>query len=94
MSDSLILGISLTLAVLALTQTDGAHGHTPSLPLGQASFAAYQDETRQWLQQARDFQSPDHNAELDWNAPQEWRPEQPARRGILLVHGLAENQYR
>ncbi|SEQ66597.1 Esterase/lipase [Pseudomonas cuatrocienegasensis] len=93
MSNSLIPGISLTLAVLALTQTDGAHGHSPSLPLGQASFAAYQDEARQWLQQARDFQSPDHRAELDWNAPQEWRPEQPASRGILLVHGLGDSPW-
>ncbi|MDH1262454.1 alpha/beta fold hydrolase [Pseudomonas sp. GD03944] len=85
--------LSLLLAALAIAQVDAAHGQGASLPLGQTSFAAYREQTRQWLQHAREFQSPDHAAELDWNAPQEWRPEQPPSRGILLVHGLGDSPW-
>ncbi len=93
MSDSRPLSLPLTLAALALLSAGSAHSEGSSSPLGQTSFAAYREETRQWLEQARDFQSPNHVAELDWNAPQEWRPERPASRGILLVHGLGDSPW-
>lgn len=93
MSDSRPLSLPLTLAALALLSAGNAHSEGSSLPLGQTSFATYREETRQWLEQARDFQSPNHVVELDWNAPQEWRPEQPTSRGILLVHGLGDSPW-
>lgn len=93
MRESLTACISLALSVLALTQIGIVHGQNPSFPLGQTSFAAYRDETREWLQHSREFQSLDHRAELEWNTPQEWYPEQPASRGILLVHGLGDSPW-
>ncbi|RAU44671.1 alpha/beta hydrolase [Pseudomonas sp. RIT412] len=63
------------------------------VPLGQASFAEYRQQTVAWLQQHRDFQTRDHGAELEWNAPQEWRPNGVAKRGILLVHGLGDSPW-
>jgi esterase/lipase len=62
-------------------------------PLGQASFAAYRQQTREWIQANRTFQTDDHAAELSWNAPREWRPRGVAKRGILLVHGLGDSPF-
>lgn len=62
-------------------------------PLGQASFAAYRQQTLEWIQANRTFQTDDHAAELAWNAPREWRPRGVARRGILLVHGLGDSPF-
>lgn len=63
------------------------------VPLGQASFAAYRQQTLEWLQANRTFQTDDHAAELSWNAPREWRPSGVAKRGILLVHGLGDSPF-
>ncbi|WP_460047165.1 alpha/beta hydrolase [Pseudomonas sp. S2_H01] len=63
------------------------------MPLGQASFAAYRQQTLEWLQANRTFQTDDHAAELSWNAPREWRPSGVAKRGILLVHGLGDSPF-
>ncbi|MDH2435482.1 alpha/beta fold hydrolase [Pokkaliibacter sp. MBI-7] len=66
-------------------------------PLGQSSFSLYQQQTRGWLAQHRQFQTTDHLQELQWNGPQEWRP--PAdisskpQKGILLVHGLGDSPW-
>lgn len=62
-------------------------------PLGQTSFAAYQKDTRAWLARHRHFQTPDHASEINWNLPQEWRPEGQPGRGILLVHGLGDSPW-
>jgi esterase/lipase len=62
-------------------------------PLGQSSFAEYRQQTVTWLQEHRTFQTSDHAAEMEWNAPHEWRPKEPVTRGILLVHGLGDSPW-
>ncbi len=61
-----------------------------STPLGQSSFAEYQQQTRDYVAARRAFQTLDKPAELRLNTPQEWRPAQKARKGILLIHGLGD----
>ena len=65
----------------------------PDMPLGQKSFEAYRLDTLQWLRDHRDFQGTDREAELNWNAPQEWRPVGAPKRGIILVHGLGDSPW-
>lgn len=62
-------------------------------PLGQPSFAQYRQQTIEWLQQHRTFQTDDHATELEWNAPHEWRPAGKPKSGILLVHGLGDSPW-
>jgi len=62
-------------------------------PLGQSSFAQYREQTLEWMQQHRTFQTDDHAAELEWNAPREWRPAGQPKSGILLVHGLGDSPW-
>lgn len=80
----------LTLLLSALTLQACA---STEVPLGQASFAEYRQQTIAWMEQNRTFQTPDHPAEIEWNAPREWRPSGPATRGILLVHGLGDSPW-
>ena len=40
-------------------------------PLGQDSFARYQQQTRDWVASHRAFQTLDKTTELQWNTPQE-----------------------
>lgn len=63
------------------------------MPLGQKSFEAYRLDTLQWLRDHRNFQGTDREAELSWNAPQEWRPAGTPKRGIILVHGLGDSPW-
>jgi esterase/lipase len=64
-----------------------------SAPLGQSSFAQYRQQTVEWMQQHRSFQTHDHPAELEWNAPHEWRPMGQPKGAILLVHGLGDSPW-
>ncbi len=57
------------------------------------SFTTYQQQTIAWMQQHRAFQTPDHAAEIAWNAPREWRPSGTPKKGILLVHGLGDSPW-
>lgn len=70
----------------------GGCGRSPhnNPPLGQASFARYQQETTRWVEQHRIFQTLDKHQELAWNTPSESRPATPPTKGILLVHGLGD----
>ncbi|MDR0352033.1 MAG: lysophospholipase [Opitutaceae bacterium] len=84
-------------AVCLLCGCASRPGRVP-LPTGQADFAQYRDDARAWLAANRDFQSGDRAAELDWNAPREWRPPSgagatPPRGGVLLVHGLGDSPF-
>lgn len=63
----------------------------PITPLGQPTFALYQQETTHWVEQHRHFQTLDKALELTWNTPSENRPADTARKGILLVHGLGDS---
>lgn len=83
-----LLGCLLMLSLLGCVSAQSSQP-----PLGQKSFAAYQAETRTWLSRHRQFQSPDIEAELGWNAPREWRPAGTPTRGILLVHGLGDSPW-
>lgn len=60
-------------------------------PMGQLSFAQYQQETSRWVEQNRRFQTLNKEQELAWNTPSESRPESTPRKGILLVHGLGDS---
>jgi esterase/lipase len=64
-----------------------------SVPLGQSSFVEYRQQTVAWMQAHRTFQTDDHVAELEWNAPHEWRPAGTPKSGILLVHGLGDSPW-
>lgn len=56
-------------------------------------FAEYQQQTIAWMQAHRAFQTPDHAAEIAWNAPREWRPTGIPKKAILLVHGLGDSPW-
>lgn len=66
------------------------------MPLGQSSFAAYQADTKAWVEAHRNYVSKTTNErafELAANLPKEYRPEKPDGRGILLVHGLGDSPW-
>ena len=81
------------LIALLLSSCINNDSPTDAAPLGQSSFSAYQQQTRQWLDGHRRFVSQNRQAELTWNAPQEWQPAGKPRGGILLVHGLGDSPY-
>lgn len=81
------------LCVLILLAFLSACSRTPPpiTPLGQPTFARYQQETTRWVEEHRRFQTLDKALELTWNTPSENRPAGTARKGILLVHGLGDS---
>lgn len=58
-----------------------------------AGFSSYRQQTLQLLQNHRAFQTGNREAELAWNAPQEWRPTGTPKAGVLLVHGLGDSPW-
>src|SRR5690606_2204589 len=95
------LGVCLPLSrsilwPLLLVTIAGCAAADPAPP--PASFADYQAKTRQMVAERRSFQSDDHAAEIRYNTPQEWRPDEQspspgAQRGILLAHGLGDSPF-
>tara|TARA_R110002020_G_scaffold57646_7_gene158575 strand:+ start:1201 stop:2352 length:1152 start_codon:yes stop_codon:yes gene_type:complete len=59
----------------------------------QESFDQYVRETRAWIADNRAFISDDRDLEIQLNTPFELRPDKPAKRGILLVHGLGASPW-
>lgn len=57
------------------------------------AFDKYRQQSLEWIQKHRSFQTDDHAAELQWNAPREWRPAGKPTNGILLVHGLGDSPW-
>ncbi|MFQ3786480.1 alpha/beta hydrolase [Halomonas sp. A29] len=62
-------------------------------PYDQDSFDHYVRDTRAWIAENRVFLSDDHNLEIELNTPFELRPDKPAKRGILFVHGLGASPW-
>lgn len=63
--------------------------------MGQSSFGEYVRQTRHWLEQNREFMTDNTMAELNANTPYQMLPQMAdkPRKGILLVHGLADSPY-
>ncbi|WP_394241940.1 alpha/beta hydrolase [Vibrio astriarenae] len=59
----------------------------------QSRFDEYQTETRQWLLQHRIFLTEDREQELSFIMPQQFNPEQPNGKAVLLVHGLGDSPF-
>lgn len=62
-------------------------------PLIPPDFESHRRDALTWMQAHRAFQTDDHATEMEWNAPREWRPSGPPRKGILLVHGLGDSPW-
>ncbi|EPC03215.1 hypothetical protein L861_23180 [Litchfieldella anticariensis FP35 = DSM 16096] len=62
-------------------------------PYNQDSFDQYVRDTRAWIADNRAFISDDRNLEIQLNMPFELRPDKPAKRGILFVHGLGSSPW-
>lgn len=84
-------GRGLFMLMLLAFLTACSHTPPPITPLGQPTFALYQQETTRWVEEHRRFQTLDKALELTWNTPSENRPAGTARKGILLVHGLGDS---
>ncbi|WP_305857875.1 alpha/beta hydrolase [Balneatrix alpica] len=62
-------------------------------PYQQASFSEYVQQTQAHLAANRVFLSSHQAEEVALNSPWQRAPAQPAKRGILLVHGLGDSPY-
>jgi len=56
-------------------------------------FENYRQQTLELIRNQRNFQTADHQAELDWNAPRQWTPSEAPKGGVLLVHGLGDSAW-
>jgi len=62
-------------------------------PYNQDNFEDYVRDTRAWIADNRAFLSDNHSLEIQLNSPFEVRPNKPAKRGILMVHGLGASPW-
>lgn len=92
---------ALLVSAMAVVSLLGACSTTSKIsvePVPSVRFADYRSETQKQLQTRRSFQLADHDTELAWNSPQEWRPTSYGSgsrpdKGILLVHGLGDSPW-
>ncbi|THF62397.1 alpha/beta fold hydrolase [Pseudothauera nasutitermitis] len=87
-----LLGGAAAACAVVLATTSCAGLDRPRTPT-HASFAEYRQGALSLLERQRAFQSTEKTAELEWNAPREWRPANPPTRGVLLVHGLGDSPW-
>lgn len=59
----------------------------------QGKFSDYIKETRQWLEENREFLTDDKDLELKINSPYELKPEKSNGKAVLLVHGLGDSPW-
>ncbi|MEA2118995.1 alpha/beta hydrolase [Halovibrio sp. HP20-50] len=91
---SVLLSTLVLLASCALPPDSPRFQPSGSLPRhDQPSFDQYMRETRAWIADNRAFISEGRNLEIKLNTPFERRPDTPAKRGILLVHGLGSSPW-
>jgi len=91
---SLAALVSAALIGCSSKPQDPAFTAAMSLPkYDQASFAAYVEETKLWLENNRLFVTQDKTSELANILPREYQPKKPNGQGVLLVHGLADSPY-
>lgn len=97
---SWVVIISLSIAIYGCVSAPSEPYYQPSgssLPVGQSSFAEYVEQTHQWLLHNRQFMTDNRMLEVQANSPFEMLPPTSAmsstRKGILLVHGLADSPY-
>jgi esterase/lipase len=85
----------LSLALLSVMTACAAAAPTvPRETVPPQSFAAYQAATRDLVRERRSFQSEDRAAEVAYNTPEEWRPQDtPPQRAMLLAHGLGDSPF-
>ena len=93
---SIVFSLSLLLILLTISACSSLENIRTPLPA--VTFSDYQSETIATIRSTRHFQLADREAELQWNAPQQWWPENTGlngkpRRGILLVHGLGDSPW-
>ena len=86
----------LTCSLIFLVACTSLESMDPNI--GSVPFSIYQSKTIKEIKANRVFQSSDTAMELQWNAPQEWKPvsieqgEKP-KKGILFVHGLGDSPW-
>lgn len=85
---------TVVLAAIFLLSTTACRGSDRDrCAMRSESFSAYRHRALERIEKRRAFQTKDRKAELDWNAPREWRPKGKPKKGILLVHGLGDSPY-
>ncbi|MEC4766460.1 alpha/beta fold hydrolase [Halomonas sp. CUBES01] len=96
----MFLRISFLLVALVLLSSCAMPPDSPrfqpsgSLPRhDQPSFDEYVRDTHAWIADNRAFIGDDRHREIALNAPFERRPDTPAKRGILFVHGLGSSPW-
>ena len=90
----LLLSTLLFLASCAMPPDYPHFQPSDNLPAyDQERFDHYVRDTRAWIAENRAFLSDDRNLEIQLNTPFERRPDKPAERGILFVHGLGASPW-
>lgn len=92
MKRKILWALAICVAFILITGCATA-AKPPNMPLGQPTFGEYAFEARLWVEQNRAFQGENRTIEAGWNSPQEWRPEGPITKGVLLVHGLGDSPW-
>ncbi|MDR2456339.1 MAG: alpha/beta hydrolase [Deltaproteobacteria bacterium] len=88
-----LLALAAALAAVICAACAKTGPQAPLPPSGQATFAAYAVETRDFVARRKKIVSNRPLDEIAWNSPMEWRPEKPTDKGVLLIHGLGDSPF-